>query len=54
VSGAELISPKALHKARQLRDAEAADPGLIRRTLEARLEQREEPILYRNFDMALS
>ena len=43
VSGAQLISPKALHKARQLRDAEAADPGVIRRTLDARLAEGQEP-----------
>ena len=48
------LTRKAIHEARHLRDAEAADPGLIRRTLEARLERREEPMLYRNFDMALS
>jgi hypothetical protein len=43
VSGAELITPKALHEARQLRDAEAADPGVIRRALDARLERGREP-----------
>lgn len=37
VGGADLIPPKALHEARQLRDAEAAAPGVIRRTLDARL-----------------
>lgn len=32
-----------IHEARQLRDAEAADPGLVRRTLDARLDRGEEP-----------
>jgi hypothetical protein len=43
VSGTDLISPKALYEARQLRDAEAADPGVIRRALDARLAQGQEP-----------
>ncbi|MGH1569541.1 hypothetical protein ACRAWG_01290 [Methylobacterium sp. P31] len=42
VSGAALIPPKVIHEARQLRDAEAADPGAIRRTLDARLQQGQE------------
>jgi len=32
-----------IHDARQLRDAETADPGIIRRTLDERLERGEEP-----------
>lgn len=32
-----------IHEARQLRDAEAADPGIVRRTLDDRLERGEEP-----------
>lgn len=32
-----------IHEARQLRNAEAADPGIIRRTLDERLEHGEEP-----------
>jgi len=32
-----------IHEARQLRDAESADPGIVRRTLDERLEQGEEP-----------
>jgi hypothetical protein len=32
-----------IHDARQIRDAEAADPGIVRRTLEDRLERGEEP-----------
>ena len=31
------LTRKQVHEARQLRDAEAADPGVIRRTLDARL-----------------
>lgn len=37
------LTYKDLHEARLIRDAEAADPGLISRTLAARLEQGEEP-----------
>ena len=36
------LSRKAIHEARQLRDAEVADPGLVRRTLDAQLERGEE------------
>ena len=32
-----------VHEARRLRDAEAAEPGLVRRTLDERLEKGEEP-----------
>jgi hypothetical protein len=32
-----------IHEARQIRDAEAADPGIVRRALDRRLEQGEEP-----------
>lgn len=32
-----------IHEARQLRDAEAADPGIVRRTLHDRLSRGEEP-----------
>ena len=32
-----------VHEARRLRDAEAAEPGLVRRTLDAKLERGEEP-----------
>ncbi|MFP4275740.1 MAG: hypothetical protein ACLFRU_12010 [Paracoccaceae bacterium] len=32
-----------IHEARQIRDAEAAEPGLVRRTLDERLERGEEP-----------
>ena len=32
-----------IHEARQLRDAEANDPGIVRRTLDDRLERGEEP-----------
>ncbi|MBD3788576.1 MAG: hypothetical protein IE922_16750 [Sphingomonadales bacterium] len=32
-----------IHEARQLRDAEAADPGIVRRTLDDRVERGEEP-----------
>lgn len=37
------LSRKAIHDARLIRDAEAADPGLVRRTLDERLERGEEP-----------
>ncbi|MDR5654981.1 MULTISPECIES: hypothetical protein [Rhodobacterales] len=32
-----------IHEARQIRDAEAADPGVVRRALDDRLERGEEP-----------
>lgn len=34
---------KEIHEARQLRNAEAAEPGLIRRSLDAMIERGEEP-----------
>lgn len=37
------ISRKDIHEARQLRDAEAAQPGVIREALDAQLEAGEEP-----------
>ena len=37
------LSYKAIHEACQLRDAEAVSPGVIRRTLGARLAQGKEP-----------
>ena len=32
-----------IHEARQIRDAEVADPGIVRRTLDDRIERGEEP-----------
>lgn len=37
------LTHKDIHEARLIRDAEAADPGIVRRTLDARLERGEEP-----------
>ena len=37
------LTRKAIHEARQLRDAEDADPGIVRRTLDDRLEHGDEP-----------
>jgi hypothetical protein len=37
------LSRKAIHDARLIRDAEVADPGIVRRTLDERLEHGEEP-----------
>ena len=37
------LSHKAIHEARQIRDAEAADPGVVRRALDDRLGRGEEP-----------
>lgn len=37
------LSRKHIHDARMIRDAERADPGLVRRTLDERLAQGEEP-----------
>lgn len=37
------LTHKDVHEARQIRDAEAAEPGVIRRTLDERLETGQEP-----------
>lgn len=37
------LSPKVIHEARQIRDAEQADPGIVRRVLDERLEAGQEP-----------
>jgi hypothetical protein len=37
------LSRTDIHEARQIRDAEQADPGIVRRALDARLAQGEEP-----------
>jgi hypothetical protein len=37
------LSRKDIHEARQIRDAERADPGIVRRTLDERLARGEEP-----------
>lgn len=42
-SGPSIIPPKELHEAREIRDAEQADPGIVRRTLDAALDAGEEP-----------
>jgi hypothetical protein len=42
-SGQLGLSRKDIHEARQIRDAERADPGIVRRTLDERLARGEEP-----------
>lgn len=37
------LKPKEIHDARQLRDAEARDPGVTKRTLDNLVEQKREP-----------
>jgi len=37
------LTHRDIHDARLIRDAEAADPGIVRRTLDERLERGEEP-----------
>lgn len=37
------LSKREVHEARQIRDAEEADPGIVRRVLDERLETRQEP-----------
>jgi hypothetical protein len=37
------LTHKEIHEARKIRDAEQADPGIIRRTLDDALDAREEP-----------
>lgn len=39
----EIIAPKEMFEARKLRDAEAAEPGTIRRALDGMIERGEEP-----------
>lgn len=39
----KLIPPKELHEARIIRDAERADPGIVRRTVDAAIAAGEEP-----------
>ena len=40
---ADVISPKEIHEARQIRDAEDAELGIVRRVLEEALAAGEEP-----------
>jgi len=37
------LSSKDIHEARQIRDAEEAEPGIVKRTLDAAIEAGEEP-----------
>lgn len=37
------LDRKDIHEARQVRDAEKADPGIVRRTLDAKLDAGQEP-----------
>src|SRR5690606_9633839 len=37
------LTRKAIHEARQIRDAEEAQPGIVRKTLDAALDAGEEP-----------
>jgi hypothetical protein len=37
------LTPKEVHEPRQIRDAERADPGIVSRTLNGRVERGEEP-----------
>lgn len=37
------LSRKDIHEARQIRDAEEADPGVVKRTIEERLEEGQAP-----------
>jgi hypothetical protein len=37
------LTRKQIYEARQVRDAERADPGIVRRTLNARISERQEP-----------
>jgi len=41
----EIVDPKLAYQARQIRDAEEANPGIVRRTLDAALEAGEQPTL---------
>ena len=37
------LTRKAIHEARQIRNAEAVSPGIVRRTLDQQLAQDQEP-----------
>jgi hypothetical protein len=37
------ITPKIIHEARQVRDAEVADPGVVRRSLDEKIHAGQEP-----------
>ncbi len=39
----DVIDPNELHEAREIRDAEEVDPGIVRRTLDEAIEAGEEP-----------
>jgi hypothetical protein len=43
VKGNDVLPPKELHEARVIRHAEAADSGIVRRSIDERLAQGEEP-----------
>jgi len=43
ISATEVMPPKLVHEARVIRDAEAADPGVVRRALDDRLAAGQEP-----------
>lgn len=42
-SAQDIVPAKALHEARQVRDAEAANPGVVRRALDEKLAAGQEP-----------
>ena len=37
------LNKREVHEARELRDAEAAEPGIVRETLDSLLQEGEEP-----------
>lgn len=43
ISATEVMPPKLVHEARQIRDAEKVNPGIVRRTLNDRLDKGQEP-----------
>lgn len=43
ISAKEVVPPKLIHQARVIRDAEAADPGIVRRTLNEKIDTGREP-----------
>jgi hypothetical protein len=43
LSGPEVIPPKELHEARQVRDAEKTEPGIVKRVLDEKVSAGQEP-----------
>jgi len=47
------VSSKTVFEARQIRDAEKADPGIVERTLDEQLERGEEPRDFHHYHVSM-